>query len=115
MQLCVRAQPFMQGSGDAACLLCMLGAVYCIQPACICTHPHMMFSSNSTSDRHLKLRVTSCTISVESGLHIQQKTYIHTTIQPDSESVHRLARARVQTPAMIDLDKLVMHMQKHSE
>jgi hypothetical protein len=26
-QLCVHAQPCMQGSGDAACLLCMLGAV----------------------------------------------------------------------------------------
>jgi hypothetical protein len=27
-QLCVHAQPCMQGSGDAACLLCLLGAVY---------------------------------------------------------------------------------------
>jgi hypothetical protein len=27
-QLCLHAQPCMQGSGDAACLLCMLGAVY---------------------------------------------------------------------------------------
>jgi hypothetical protein len=26
-QLCVHAQPCMQGPGDAACLLCMLGAV----------------------------------------------------------------------------------------
>jgi hypothetical protein len=26
-QLCVHAQPCMQGSGDAACLLCMPGAV----------------------------------------------------------------------------------------
>jgi hypothetical protein len=27
-QLCVHAQPCMQGSGNAACLLCMLGAVH---------------------------------------------------------------------------------------
>jgi hypothetical protein len=30
-QLCVRAQPCMHGSGDAACLLCMLGAVCFLQ------------------------------------------------------------------------------------
>jgi hypothetical protein len=30
-QLCVHAQPCMQGSGDAVFLLCMIGAVNCIQ------------------------------------------------------------------------------------
>jgi hypothetical protein len=35
-QLCVHAQPCMQGSGDTACLLCMLGAVYFTY-----THAHL--------------------------------------------------------------------------
>jgi hypothetical protein len=45
--LCVRVQPCKQGLGDAACLLCMPGAVYFHMPRTL--HPHRHAPAASTA------------------------------------------------------------------
>jgi hypothetical protein len=59
-QLCVRAQPCMQGSGDAAYLLCMLGAVSLVTSAAAQLAASVKLLSTSCCGLHFIMKQVAC-------------------------------------------------------